>query len=145
MRRASIERRLKDVADQARSLREELLVLDEQLLHFEGEADDARLRSLVSETPLAGIEHRQAAKTVAAMRRDNDAHRKRLSKLESKQDALLDGGEGALLWAVDKKTGERLAEYRLPSLPAWDGLAIAGGRLFVTTEDGAVLSFSAVE
>lgn len=90
MSRASIERRLTDITAELRVARDELKVLDEQLQHFTDEADEARLRSLVSETPLAESEHREAAKAVTALRRDRDARLKRMAKLESKQDALLD-------------------------------------------------------
>ncbi len=90
MSRASIERKLTAVSDELRILRSELTVLDEQLQHFVDEADDARLRSLVSETPLAAGEHREAAKAVAGIRRDREARMKKLAKLETKQDDLLD-------------------------------------------------------
>ncbi len=90
MSRASIERRLTDITAELRVARDELKVLDEQLQHFTDEADEARLRSLVSETPLAESEHREAAKAVTALRRDREARVKRMVKLESKQDALLD-------------------------------------------------------
>ena len=90
MSRASIERKLTAVSDELRILRGELTVLDEQLQHFVDEADDARLRSLVSETPLAAGEHREAAKAVAGIRRDREARMKKLAKLETKQDDLLD-------------------------------------------------------
>ena len=90
MSRASIERKLNDLNAELQTLRGELRIIDEQLQHFVDTADDARLRSLISETPLAGREHREAAKAVAAMRRDREATLKRMAKLESKQDALLD-------------------------------------------------------
>jgi len=90
MSRASIERRLNDITAELRVARDELKVLDEQLQHFTDTADEARLRSLVSETPLAESEHREAARAVTALRRDREARLKRMAKLESKQDALLD-------------------------------------------------------
>ena len=90
MSRASIERKLTGITAELRAARDELQVVDEQLLHFTDEADEARLRSLVSETPLAESEHREAAKAVTALRRDREARLKRMAKLESKQDALLD-------------------------------------------------------
>lgn len=90
MSRASIERKLTALSDELRILRSELTVIDEQLQHFVDEADDARLRSLVSETPLAAGEHREAAKAVAGIRRDREARLKKLTKLETKQDDLLD-------------------------------------------------------
>lgn len=90
MSRASIERRLTGISAELRVARDELKVLDEQLQHFTDTADEARLRSLVSETPLAESEHREAARTVTALRRDREARLKKMAKLESKQDALLD-------------------------------------------------------
>jgi len=90
MSRASIERKLTDLSGQVARLKEELRIAEEQLQHFVDVADDARLRSLISETPLAAGEHREAAKTVVAMTRDRDAKVKRLAKLEAAQDTLLD-------------------------------------------------------
>jgi hypothetical protein len=90
MFQSSIERRLSNVSNQLVELRNELRVIDEQLLHFSDEADDARLRSLVSETPLAGREHRDANRTVTALQKDRSVKVERLVKLEEKQDILLD-------------------------------------------------------
>jgi uncharacterized coiled-coil protein SlyX len=87
---SSIERRLQNVSGQLAGLRHEISVLDEQLAHFADEADDARLRALVSETPLADREHRDASRTVTALRRDRGVKVERLTKLEAKQDDLLD-------------------------------------------------------
>ena len=71
-------------------LREELRIADEQLLHFTEEADDTRLRSLVSETPLADHEHREAEKAEAAMQRHRSDLVIQLNALEREQDDLLD-------------------------------------------------------
>jgi hypothetical protein len=78
------------VSREMRTLREELVVAEEQLLQVADEADDLRLRALVSETPLAEHEHRQSAKAADAARRDRDAKLRKLEKLERKQDDLLD-------------------------------------------------------
>ncbi|MEM9891723.1 MAG: hypothetical protein AAF962_12730 [Actinomycetota bacterium] len=90
MSRATIERKLKTLSEELVALRSELRVIDEQLQHFIDEADDARLRSMVSETPLAAQEHREATKTVRGMQRDREVKVKRMAKLEAKQDSLLD-------------------------------------------------------
>ncbi len=90
MFQSSIERRLSNVSNQLVQLRNELRIIDEQLLHFADEADDARLRALVSETPLAGREHRNASRTVTALQKDRSVKVERLIKLEAKQDSLLD-------------------------------------------------------
>ena len=56
MSRTLLQRRLIDVSDRLKRLRAELAVAEEQCAFFEAEAEDARLRALVSETPLADAE-----------------------------------------------------------------------------------------
>ena len=90
MFRSSIEKKLTAISRELRCLREELGVIEEQLVQVADEAEDSRLRSLVSETPLAAHEQQESAKAVAAVRRDRDAKLKRLRKLELRQDELLD-------------------------------------------------------
>ena len=51
-----------------------------------------------------------------------------------------DGAEGALLWAVSTK-GQKLAKYNLDSVPTWDGMAAAYGRLYIATTDGEIQCF----
>jgi outer membrane protein assembly factor BamB len=60
----------------------------------------------------------------------------------AEQSALLKGKDGAHLWAVSAGNGEKLAEYGLDSLPVWDGMIAADGRLFMTTMKGELLCFS---
>lgn len=84
------ERRLKRVSTRLVRLREELRITDEQLLQLTEEADDTRLRSLVSETPLAEHEHREAARAEAAMQRHRSDLVTQLDALEREQDDLLD-------------------------------------------------------
>jgi len=55
------------------------------------------------------------------------------------QSAALEGQQGSLLWAVSPSDGKKLAEYKLESVPAWDGMAAANGRLYLATKDGYVL------
>ncbi len=90
MSRASIERQLINGAAEIRTAKEELRILDEQLAHFADSADDARLRALVSETPLASREHREATRTVSALNKDRTVWVERIAKLERRQDELLD-------------------------------------------------------
>lgn len=92
--RASIERRLIETGQRLKTLRDDLRVADEQLAHFADEADDARLRSLVSETPLAEREHRSAARHADAMRRHRDEIVTEIAELEHRQDELLDQMSG---------------------------------------------------
>ena len=90
MTRSLVERRLSEVADRLRELRGELAVTDDQLRHLAEQADDARLRALVSETPLASQEHRQADRHADAMRRHRAEVQASIEELERTQDALLD-------------------------------------------------------
>ena len=64
-----------------------------------------------------------------------------LAKL-SEQSELLRGKDGARLWAVSAKDGRKLSELRLDSLPVWDGMIAAGGKLYLTTMNGEVACFS---
>ena len=66
------------------------------------------------------------------------------AKLE-KQSAALRGHGGALLMALSATDGAKLAEYRLDSPPAWDGMAAANGRLYLATADGNVLCLAAAK
>ena len=52
--------------------------------------EEARLRALVSETPIAGQEHREAERHADAMRRHRDDLVAEVRKLEASQDTLLD-------------------------------------------------------
>jgi len=88
--RASIERRLVDNGEELKRLRSELAVADEQLAHLADEAEDSRLRALVSETPLADREHREAEKHASAMRRHREEVAAAIDRLEQTQDDLLD-------------------------------------------------------
>ena len=58
-----LQRRLVDVSDRLKRLRAELGVTVEQLVFLEGEAEDARLRALVAETPLGDVEARTRVAT----------------------------------------------------------------------------------
>ena len=90
MSRSLVERRLTEVATRLKQLRGELAVSDEQLLQLAAEADDARLRALVSETPLAGREHQDAQRHADAMQRHRAEVLGDIAKLEEAQDELLD-------------------------------------------------------
>ena len=50
-----------------------------------------------------------------------------------------EGRKGALLWVISASDGRKLAEYNLESGPVWDGMAAAGGRLYLSMKNGRVL------
>jgi hypothetical protein len=90
MNRGLLERRLAETSGRLKTLREELAVVDEQLAALNETADDARLRALVSETPLADRESREAARHAETMARHRAEVVARVSELERAQDGLLD-------------------------------------------------------
>jgi hypothetical protein len=90
MSRTLLQRRLIDVSDRLKRLRAELAVADEQCAFLDAEAEDARLRALVSETPLADAEAHEMRRHADAQGRQRDALRRSIAELEQEQDNLLD-------------------------------------------------------
>ena len=90
MVRSRIERQLADVGKRLKALRTDLAVAEQALMQVDYEADDARLRSLVSETPVAQKEHEQARRQVEVNRRNRDELQAEIARLEVRQDELLD-------------------------------------------------------
>ena len=56
-------------------------------------------------------------------------------------DLFTTDGPAAALVALSTSDGGRLASYPIPGPPVWDGMAAAGGRLYLATVDGRVLCF----
>ncbi len=90
MSRSILQRRLLDVAERLKRVRAELAVAVEQQRFLEEESDEARLRALVSETPLSDAEAREAQRHTEAMTRHRQALETTLTELLGEQDALLD-------------------------------------------------------
>lgn len=90
MSRSLIERRLRDASARLRRAREELAVIEEQLAVLADAAEEARLRSLVSETPLADREYHEAQRHADAMNRSREAVVASIAELQRAQDELLD-------------------------------------------------------
>ena len=90
MSRVLIERRLFDVAQRLKRAREELAVIEEQLQVMAEAADEARIRSLVSETPLANREYAEAQRHADAMERSRRSVAAEVAELQATQDELLD-------------------------------------------------------
>ena len=42
---------------------------------------------------------------------------------------------------VAAETGKTIREIKLDAPPVWDGMAVAGGRVFIATIDGRIVSF----
>jgi hypothetical protein len=90
MNKSMIERKLTEVGDDLKKTREELRISTEQFDHFANEAEEARIRAMVSETPIAEQEFQEASRHAETMRRHHDELIGRISELEAKQDSLLD-------------------------------------------------------
>jgi hypothetical protein len=90
MSRGLIERRLTEVHRRLQRAREELAVVDEQFAAMAEAADETRLRAIVSETPQAEVEHRDAQRHADAMARSRAALLQSIAQLEKAQDDLLD-------------------------------------------------------
>ena len=73
-----------------RKAREELAVADEQLSVLSEAADEARIRSLVSETPLAARQSQEAERNAEAMQGARDSLVSQVKRLEAEIDELLD-------------------------------------------------------
>lgn len=63
-----------------------------------------------------------------------------LQQLQEQDDAL-EGKRGAKLWAVAVDNGNQSTGMDLASPPVWDGMAVAQGRLYVSSLDGVVRCF----
>ena len=85
-----VERKLSEAGERLRQLRAELGVVDEQLASLADAADDARLRAMVSETPMADREHRDAQKHADAMSRHRAELVAQIAELQRSQDELLE-------------------------------------------------------
>jgi phosphoserine phosphatase len=90
MSRWLVERKLSESAERLRQLRAELGVVEEQLAFLADAADDARLRAMVSETPMADREHREAQKHADAMGRHRAQLVAQIGELERAQNELLE-------------------------------------------------------
>lgn len=90
MSKRLVERKLRQVGSRLRALREELRIIDEQYEHLADDAHDKELRALVSETPGAGAEYREAQRHAEAMARHREQVVATIAELERRQDQLLE-------------------------------------------------------
>jgi len=85
-----IERRLTEVSRRLKRARQDMAVMDEQWAVLAEAAEEARMRSLVSETPLANREFQQAQRHADAMDRSRKTLLLTVAELRQAQDELLD-------------------------------------------------------
>lgn len=79
-----------ELSKRLRRVREELAVADEQFRALAEAADDARVRALVSETPLAARESNEAQRHAQAMGAARDSLAAQVKRMEAEVDELLD-------------------------------------------------------
>jgi hypothetical protein len=89
MQRFFVERRIRDLHERVVRARQELAVLNEQYAVVSEAAEDARVRSLVSETPLATHEYGEVKRHADAMARAREALVSTVAELEARRDELL--------------------------------------------------------
>lgn len=85
-----IQRRLAQASARVREIRAELRVVEDQLSHMADEAAELSLRALVSETPAAEFEYRDAKRHADVMEKRRDDLRAELAAMESRINDLLD-------------------------------------------------------
>jgi hypothetical protein len=55
--------------------------------------------------------------------------------------AAYEGRRGGMIWVCSAGDGTRIAEYKLDSPAVWDGMAAAGGRLYLASRDGKITCY----
>jgi chromatin segregation and condensation protein Rec8/ScpA/Scc1 (kleisin family) len=84
-----LEHRIRDLHSKLLRARAELALIEEQLAVVNDEAEDARVRSLVSETPLATHEYAEVRRHADAMERARDTMQARVNELALRRDELI--------------------------------------------------------
>ncbi|MFO0941782.1 MAG: hypothetical protein U0930_13585 [Pirellulales bacterium] len=64
-----------------------------------------------------------------------------VQKLLAEQDDAILGRFGGQLLVVNAQSGQVVHKLELPTTPAWDGMALANERVYMTTLDGKVVCF----
>jgi hypothetical protein len=88
MIRRGVERRLRDTEAKLVRAREELALLEEQAMSFNDDADEAQVRAVVSETPLAEREWHEASRHAEVVARSIARARQRVTDLERAREEL---------------------------------------------------------
>ncbi len=85
-----VHRKLAQASSRLRELQEELRVVEDQMSQLVDEADELSLRALVSETPSAEFEYREAKKHADAITKHHTRMMTEIADLESRINDLLD-------------------------------------------------------
>jgi uncharacterized coiled-coil DUF342 family protein len=90
-----LHRKLAQSSSRLRELQEELRVVKDQMSQLVDETDELSLRALVSETPAAEFEYREAKKHSDAIARHHDKVVAEIADLEIRINDLLDRMKGS--------------------------------------------------
>ena len=60
---------------------------------------------------------------------------------EADARAGFEGKKGVFLRIVSAANGKTVSQIKLPALPSFDGMATAGGRIYISLKDGTVTCF----
>ncbi len=85
-----IHRSLSDLGDLLARAREDVRIVEEQLLFQTDVLEDAKTRMLVAETPLADREYRIARDDLRRMEAERARVQASIAELQAEQDRLLD-------------------------------------------------------
>jgi hypothetical protein len=85
-----IERSMSQIGERLSKAKEELRIVEEQLLFQMDVLEEAKTRMLVSETPLADRDYRVARDDFQRLERQRDEAAARIADLQREQDRLLD-------------------------------------------------------
>lgn len=96
----NISERLTALSEEIAEEQTQLRILDEQVTFQQDVSEEARIRALVSETPLADREAREAADDLRRLIRSRDDASARVAELRAEQDSLLE----AMLSEVKEST-----------------------------------------
>jgi len=86
----NIDQRLQAIAEEIAELETEIGILDEQVAFQSEVFEDARIRALVAETPLADREAGEAESDLRRMERNRADAANRLTALRAEADGLLE-------------------------------------------------------
>ena len=86
----NVQRTLAEIRTRIAKARDDLRIVEEQLLFQSDVVEEAKTRMLVSETPLADREYRIARDDHERMAKERGRVRATIAELEAEQDRLLD-------------------------------------------------------
>jgi hypothetical protein len=86
----SIEKSLAEIGERLNRAREELRIVEEQLLFQMDVVEETKTRMLVAETPLADREYRIARDDHSRLEKERERVQGEIAELQQEQDRLLD-------------------------------------------------------